>query len=431
MSSNNHDAPVVTTFSQNQATAFQFQTSLSNNSSPSSLVLNTSEMPANTPVTVNSQNNSSDVPVPIVNAGIVPSQQTYIISPHSAQTFIADNSSTLVPVMLTNSSMENSAISNNVQLSTGQSTLQFSDISSSPVMLVENMVSESDSASTLPQLNATSVLAMDDMEVKSNDSVMSESLMLQGPDESTSVDPSIQQTMNTATEEPCPLAENANHVDADCPLEPHNLAIFHAVMNTTSQLSNFVNRPISQDVPEKRLKLEGPAAKNSQEENNNNSVSQFDLISKLVSEVEICKCEPDECQRDGKGCCADCPGGADICCSLNNDAKSGCVNYTIQGPSVNLNEAVLGCNSYIPDINVHDPNKGYVFAGQIPIGSGSFISQISNENGMSNTNSEFTSFRLMDLFSSDAKTISNIPFHACFQNASYPLNLDRHQTDVD
>ncbi|KAG1681493.1 Metal regulatory transcription factor 1 [Nymphon striatum] len=292
------------------------------------------------PVQIESSDMPSDMPVPMVKAGLIPYQQTYVVSPSSTQTLVTDSSSTL-PMMLTNSSAENLSISNNVQNTAGEPNLQFSEISSQ-ILLTENtvssvkpnMVSESANTSVISQLktssgfvsnennafapqNSTSEIMLDKMDEVSNDFSITDNLMLQGPNESTA-DRNVQQpTMSSATEEPCLLAENSNPCDVTCPLEPHNLASFQAVMNTT----NFALCQSSQDVPEKRIKLEEHVEKNTKE-NNNNSMSQFDLISKLVSEVEICKCEPDECQRDGQGCCADCPGGADICSTLNHDNNS-------------------------------------------------------------------------------------------------------------
>lgn len=39
---------------------------------------------------------------------------------------------------------------------------------------------------------------------------------------------------------------------------------------------------------------------------------QNNIIMASVSEAQICKCEPHECQMS-TGCCSDCPGEAQIC----------------------------------------------------------------------------------------------------------------------
>ncbi len=46
------------------------------------------------------------------------------------------------------------------------------------------------------------------------------------------------------------------------------------------------------------------------------STSSDNIIYASITEADICKCEPQECQQNS--CCLNCPGQADICTTVDN-----------------------------------------------------------------------------------------------------------------
>ena len=42
-------------------------------------------------------------------------------------------------------------------------------------------------------------------------------------------------------------------------------------------------------------------------------VKSNDILFNSASEAKICTCPPGTCQKEGHGCCANCPGALDVC----------------------------------------------------------------------------------------------------------------------
>lgn len=175
-----------------------------------------------------------------------------------------------------------------------------------------------------------------------------------------------------------PSNENANSSNKNS--DTDNLHIACAIRNSKDGIMNYIAQGNSEKEVEENI------AQPIGSETNDNYVDQFDLISKLVSEVEICKCEPSECQCDGNGCCAGCPGLAELCCpDLKSLEKVSYIDYPmLENPEIMPDP--LDCNSFIPNIVSSDKPDGASDSNE------------PNLPAIATSGSEYTSFQLMDFF---------------------------------